>query len=144
MGSWDEQLEFVKLSKLEPVSSWHFKEKVNSRNREELSSAGVKDKMTASIIFLNQGGLSNCACVERLHGVKKGESTIFFFFLRENYFIICAFSLPETLMLESILAKRCMYIRRAMGQIRYDKQSRIIDQRKTKTNPAKIALMEVS
>ena len=64
--------------------------------------------------------------------------------MRENYFIICAFSLPETLMLESILAKRCMYIRRAMGQIRYDKQSRIIDQRKTKTNPAKTALIEVS
>ena len=48
-------------------------------------------------------------------------------------------------MLESILAKRCVYIRRrAMSQIRYGKQSRMIDQRKTKTNPVETAFMEVS
>lgn len=76
---------------------------------------------------------------------KGREHYIFFFFLREKYFIICAFSLPETLMLESILAKRCVYIRRrAMGQIRYGKQSRMIDQRKTRTNPIETAFMEVS
>ena len=75
----------------------------------------------------------------------KREGALFFFFLRANYFIIYAFSLPESLMLESILAKRCVYIwRTVMGQIRYGQQSRMIDQRKTKTDPAKTAFMEVS
>ena len=44
MGPWAEQLEFVRLSRLELVSPCYFKGKVNGRSLKELSSAGVKRK----------------------------------------------------------------------------------------------------
>ena len=71
-----------------------------------------------------QGDLPNCTCTERLLRGQKG---------RGCYPIIGAVNLPETPTVESILAKKCAHMVRALGQVRCGKQSKIIGQRKTKT-----------
>lgn len=77
-------------------------EKVNSKSRERLSSAGVKTKMTTSFI-LEARETSPPARAEKFREersssrAKKG---------RGHHPAICVTSLPEALMLGSILVRR--------------------------------------
>ena len=95
-----------------------------------------KDKMTIFIIFEVRETSPTGHVQKGSLGVKKGMG---------HYFIICAVNLPETLMLESILAKRCACILgRALGQIWYGKESKMIGQRKTKTQKKRPHLSDLN
>lgn len=119
-----EQLEFVKLSKLDLVFPWHFKGKVNGRSREELSSVTVKRYVDHTSHSWGQEDLLTALEQEEFLRFKKGEG---------HHAIISAVNLPETILLQSTLAKRCACISgRALGLIREGKEARWLTRWKQK------------
>lgn len=108
-----------------PCLSLTFQGKVNGRSREELSSVAVKRYVDHTSHSWGQEDLPDCTWTEKFLRFKKGEG---------HHPIISAVNLPETILLQSTLAKRCACISgRALGLIREGKRSKMTDQMKTKT-----------